>query len=396
MANEFIARNGIISLSNIQITGSLNVTGGITGSISGIATTASYVNLAQTASYNLQATSASVAVTASVARNPVSQGITGRLGTQGPAGNVGTQGGNGIIGIQGTGGPTGTTAAQGRTGTQGSTGTTVQGTQGANSSTGDVGTIGAQGRIGTTGPTGTVAGPTGPTGPTGTTGPGGPTGPLGGVGPTGSPGPTGPPGTPGRTGTTGPPGPTGPTGPYASNASGNADYAMKFTGATSAGNSLMQDNGTACVVSNYITMYVASGPAGRVNIVKVDSGNPSAIACYHSGTYTGGMDYSNTATQFITSSDYRLKYDLKDFNGLSLLSRIKVYDFAWKLDDTRSYGVVAHELQEIIPDAVTGEKDRMGSDGNMKPQGVDYSKIVPILVKATQELQEIVTQLKNK
>ena len=38
----------------------------------------------------------------------------------------------------------------------------------------------------------------------------------------------------------------------------------------------------------------------------------------------------------------------------------------------------------------------MGSDGNMKPQGVDYSKIVPILVKATQELQEIVTQLKNK
>jgi hypothetical protein len=171
---------------------------------------------------------------------------------------------------------------------------------------------------------------------------------------------------------------------------------MKFTGATSAGNSLMQDNGTACVVSNYIYMFVASGPAGRVNITKTASGNPSAIACYSNGTYTGGMDYGDSSTQFLTSSDYRLKYDLKDFNGLSLLSRIKVYDFAWKLDDTRSYGVVAHELQEIIPDAVTGEKDRMGSDGNMKPQGVDYSKIVPILVKATQELQEIVTQLKNK
>jgi len=396
MANEFIARNGIISLSNIQITGSLNVTGGITGSISGMATTASYINLAQTASYNLQAISASVAVTASAARNPVSQGITGVLGTQGPAGNVGTQGGNGIVGIQGTGGPTGTTAAQGRTGTQGPTGTTVQGTQGASSSNGDQGTLGAQGRVGTTGPTGTVAGPTGPSGPTGTTGGPGPTGPVGSTGPTGPPGPPGPPGPTGSPGPTGGPGPTGPTGPYSTAASGNSDYVMKFTSSTTAGNSLMQDNGSACIVSNYIYMYVPSGTAGRVNITKVITGNPSAIACYSNGSYCGGMDYSDSATQFLSSSDYRLKYDLKDFNGLSLLSRIKVYNFAWKLDDTRSYGVVAHELQEILPDAVIGEKDRMGSDGNMKPQGVDYSKIVPILVKATQELQEIVTQLKNK
>jgi len=396
MANEFIARNGIISLSNIQITGSLNVTGGITGSISGMATTASYINLAQTASYNLQAISASVAVTASAARNPVSQGITGVLGTQGPAGNVGTQGGNGIVGIQGTGGPTGTTAAQGRTGTQGPTGTTVQGTQGASSSNGDQGTLGAQGRVGTTGPTGTVAGPTGPSGPTGRTGGSGPTGPVGSTGPTGPPGPPGPPGPTGSPGPTGGPGPTGPTGPYSTAASGNSDYVMKFTSSTTAGNSLMQDNGSACIVSNYIYMYVPSGTAGRVNITKVITGNPSAIACYSNGSYCGGMDYSDSATQFLSSSDYRLKYDLKDFNGLSLLSRIKVYNFAWKLDDTRSYGVVAHELQEILPDAVIGEKDRMGSDGNMKPQGVDYSKIVPILVKATQELQEIVTQLKNK
>ena len=60
------------------------------------------------------------------------------------------------------------------------------------------------------------------------------------------------------------------------------------------------------------------------------------------------------------------------------------------------YGVVAHELQEILPIAVTGEKDALNKDGEIKPQGVDYSKIVPILVKAIQELKAEIEELKNK
>jgi hypothetical protein len=76
--NEFIARNGLIAQNNSTISGSLNVTGGITGSLLGTATTASYVTLAQTASYVtlaqtasyvLQAVSSSYAVTASYALN---------------------------------------------------------------------------------------------------------------------------------------------------------------------------------------------------------------------------------------------------------------------------------------------------------------------------------------
>ena len=54
------------------------------------------------------------------------------------------------------------------------------------------------------------------------------------------------------------------------------------------------------------------------------------------------------------------------------------------------YGVLAHELQEVIPYAVTGEKD------GERMQGVDYSKIVPVLVKAIQELNEKIKQLENK
>ena len=71
MANEFIARNGLISQNNSVVTGSLTVTQGITGSLQGTATTASYVQNAQSASYVLQAVSSSFASTASLAPNYV-------------------------------------------------------------------------------------------------------------------------------------------------------------------------------------------------------------------------------------------------------------------------------------------------------------------------------------
>ena len=85
-----------------------------------------------------------------------------------------------------------------------------------------------------------------------------------------------------------------------------------------------------------------------------------------------------------------MKEDLKDFNGLDLLSKMKVYDFKWKSDDTRSYGSIAHEIQEIIPSAVVGEKD------GEEMQGLDYSQLVPILLKSIQELEARVKELENK
>jgi len=89
-----------------------------------------------------------------------------------------------------------------------------------------------------------------------------------------------------------------------------------------------------------------------------------------------------TAVNYNTTSDYRLKEDYKDFNGLDITSKIKVYDFKWQNKNHRSYGVIAHELNDVVPSAVTGEKD--GAD----MQAVDYSKLVPLLLKSVQELKE--------
>jgi hypothetical protein len=107
------------------------------------------------------------------------------------------------------------------------------------------------------------------------------------------------------------------------------------------------------------------------------------------GNDRGTVTYGNP-------SDYRLKEDLQELNGLEKISQIKVYDYKWKISDDRMDGVLAHELQEIIPYAVTGVKDELYEDGTKKIQNVDYSKIVPVLIKAIQELKAKNDTLKSR
>ena len=115
-----------------------------------------------------------------------------------------------------------------------------------------------------------------------------------------------------------------------------------------------------------------------------------------SDSYVASIAVNASSVVYGTGSDYRLKEDLKDFNGLDKVSKIKVYDFKFIKEGDRMEGVLAHELQEIVPYAVTGEKDGLDSDGNIKIQNVDYAKLTPILIKAIQEQQEIIKKLTNR
>jgi hypothetical protein len=104
---------------------------------------------------------------------------------------------------------------------------------------------------------------------------------------------------------------------------------------------------------------------------------------------------NGSGVSFNTSSDYRLKTDLRNYSGIDLVNKIKTYDFSWKANNSRMHGVMAHELQEILPYAVSGSKDAIDENGKMVPQGVDYGKITPILVKAIQEQDEVINNLKK-
>jgi hypothetical protein len=148
------------------------------------------------------------------------------------------------------------------------------------------------------------------------------------------------------------------------------------------------NDGKVCISADATRVTIASKVSASTGAEHIRFINPNGVVGY--------ISTSGTVTTYSITSDYRLKQDLKDYKGLELISAIKTYDYEWKADNSRMYGVMAHELAEVLPYAVSGEKDELDKDGNPKMQGVDYSKIVPIIVKSIQELEARIKQLENK
>jgi hypothetical protein len=91
---------------------------------------------------------------------------------------------------------------------------------------------------------------------------------------------------------------------------------------------------------------------GYIILARDDTATAKQISFGKNGSEVGSIETTGSATSYNTSSDYRLKEDLKDFNALEIASKIKMYDFKWKADDSRSYGVMAHELEEVLQQLV--------------------------------------------
>jgi hypothetical protein len=79
--------------------------------------------------------------------------------------------------------------------------------------------------------------------------------------------------------------------------------------------------------------------------------------------------------------------------ALAKVALLKPCTYKWNIDGSSSQGFIAHELAEIVPDCVSGEKDAVDADGNIKPQGIDTSFLVATLTAAIQEQQALITQL---
>jgi hypothetical protein len=114
----------------------------------------------------------------------------------------------------------------------------------------------------------------------------------------------------------------------------------------------------------------------------------NAASFWKAGTFVGSISVTSSATAYNTSSDYRLKHNVHPMvSGLSTIAALKPSTYKWNADNSYGEGFIAHELQAVIPLAVSGEKDAVNEDGSINPQGVDYSKIVVHLVAAIQELK---------
>jgi hypothetical protein len=120
----------------------------------------------------------------------------------------------------------------------------------------------------------------------------------------------------------------------------------------------------------------------------------SMIDFFYGGSVRGSVSTNGTTISYNTSSDYRLKHDIQSMTGaLAKVAQLKPVTYKWNADDSQSQGFIAHELQEVVPECVTGEKDAVDAEGNPQYQGIDTSFLVATLTAAIQEQQAIITAL---
>ena len=106
------------------------------------------------------------------------------------------------------------------------------------------------------------------------------------------------------------------------------------------------------------------------------------------GNTVGSVSQNAESTVFYSSSsDYRLKENVVEIpDGINRVKQLKPIRFNFIKDPTQTVdGFLAHEAQAVVPECVIGEKDEVDDDGNAVMQGIDQSKIVPLLTAALQE-----------
>jgi len=123
--------------------------------------------------------------------------------------------------------------------------------------------------------------------------------------------------------------------------------------------------------------------------IKTDGDTGVAVYFLHSTTTAcGTITVGSSATAYNTSSDYRLKENVTEMEGaITRLKALNPVQFNWIIDDTNEPvdGFLAHEVTPVVKQAVHGEKDALMPDGEISPQGIDQSKLVPLLTGALQE-----------
>ena len=261
------------------------------------------------------------------------------------------------------------------------------------------------------GPVGPSGGPVGPVGPVGPDGPVGPAGldstlvgPIGNTGPTGPAGDTGPAGPIGPSGgPVGPVGPIGPIGPigiidfesvnegslHISNGGADGQYLQKQSG--NAGGltwgtvSYVTDNSQIANGAGYITSYVdttyspGTGMSLSGTVFNCDINSPTDVGLANLSSSGNNLSGSFTATGNITAySDERLKSSVETIPD-ALSKVLSVRGVTFDMNAERSTGVIAQELEKVLPEAVFDNEDGMKS--------VAYGNVVGLLIEAIKEQQ---------
>ena len=118
----------------------------------------------------------------------------------------------------------------------------------------------------------------------------------------------------------------------------------------------------------------------------------------NAGGLVGYISWNGSSTSYVTSSDYRLKENLvTDWDATTRLKQLNPVRFNFIADaDTTVDGFLAHEVQSIVPEAISGTHNEVDDDDNPVYQGIDQSKLVPLLVKSLQEALDKIDTLETR
>ena len=159
---------------------------------------------------------------------------------------------------------------------------------------------------------------------------------------------------------------------------------IRFNG-TATSTVLTNNNGVEIYTGGFIW---AARQDASLYLNRAGSTGEIASFRYDNVTPVGGISVTSSATAYNTSSDYRLKENLAPITGaVDRVNALQPRRFNFISDpDTTVDGFVAHEVSSVVPEAITGEKDAVDKEGNPEYQGIDQSKLVPLLTAAIQEL----------
>lgn len=142
---------------------------------------------------------------------------------------------------------------------------------------------------------------------------------------------------------------------------------------------------------------VAANAAAGLKVNRLGS-DGDAAKFFRSGVEVGSISVTGSATAYNESSDYRLKENIVDMtDGITRVKQLQPRRFNFIVNpDTTVDGFIAHEAQAVVPEAVTGTHDEVDENGDPVMQGIDKSKIVPLLTAALQEAIAKIETLETK
>jgi hypothetical protein len=136
------------------------------------------------------------------------------------------------------------------------------------------------------------------------------------------------------------------------------------------------------------TVYLRGNAQAGQGFRAFSNGNFAMDFRNASGTPVGSVVINSGGTAYNTTSDYRLKENIAPMTGaLNKIAALKPVTYSWKVDGSASEGFIAHELAEVVPECVTGEKDAVDAEGKPIYQGIDTSFLVATLTAAIQEIK---------